>query len=229
MAKHTVKFGEHLARIAYEAGFTDFRHIFDHGDNTALKSKRKSPHVLVPGDTVVLPEPEPKVDESAATEKRHTYEVEWRKLKVRFVLHDPSDKPVKSQACLLEVDGWPVEIKTDGAGTIEREVPHDAANGSLRARNPASGFEVDAVLLIGGLQPVETVPGQIARLNNLGYFAGDPEAPPGAPPKPQEKPDPEVALRFRSAVEEFQCDHGLAVDGKCGPGTQGKLKELHGC
>ena len=32
-----------------------------------------------------------------------------------------------------------------------------------------------------------------------------------------------------SAVEEFQCDHGLTVDGKCGSLTQAKLKKVHGC
>jgi murein L,D-transpeptidase YcbB/YkuD len=34
---------------------------------------------------------------------------------------------------------------------------------------------------------------------------------------------------FLSAVEEFQCDHGLTVDGKCGPATQARLKQAHGC
>ena len=34
---------------------------------------------------------------------------------------------------------------------------------------------------------------------------------------------------FLSAIEEFQCDHGLVVDGKCGPATQAKLKQVHGC
>jgi peptidoglycan hydrolase-like protein with peptidoglycan-binding domain len=41
--------------------------------------------------------------------------------------------------------------------------------------------------------------------------------------------DEEDEARFKSAVEEFQCDHGLAVDGKCGPKTQAKLEEIHGC
>jgi hypothetical protein len=37
-----------------------------------------------------------------------------------------------------------------------------------------------------------------------------------------------IALQFRSAVEEFQCDNQLTVDGKCGPNTQAKLKAVHG-
>jgi len=35
-------------------------------------------------------------------------------------------------------------------------------------------------------------------------------------------------MAFLSAVEEFQCDNGLTVDGDCGPNTQAKLKEVHG-
>jgi peptidoglycan hydrolase-like protein with peptidoglycan-binding domain len=52
------------------------------------------------------------------------------------------------------------------------------------------------------------------RLNNLGYRAGD-------------TTDANDSA-FKSAVEEFQCDYALAVDGICGPNTQGKLKDVHG-
>ncbi len=57
-----------------------------------------------------------------------------------------------------------------------------------------------------------TPSGQQARLDNLGYFAsdGDDDA-------------------FKSAVEEFQCDNSLTVDGDCGPATQAKLKQVYGC
>ena len=58
--------------------------------------------------------------------------------------------------------------------------------------------------------------GQQERLRNLGYLAD---------PLPGD--DPEEL--FRIAVEEFQCDHKLAVDGKCGPATQAKLRDVHGC
>ncbi len=229
MPNHTVKPGEHLAQIALDYGFTNFKHIFDLGENAELKAKRKTPHILAPGDKVWIPEPEPKVDESAATEKLHTYKVTWDKLKLRLVLRDQNDKPVKGQKCALALDSLPVELKTDGAGLIEREIPHHALEAHITARNDELAMDLDATLHIGGLDPVDTITGQIGRLNNLGYDAGDPAAPPGALPPPDKSPDPDAALRFRSAVEEFQCDHGLSVDGKCGPNTQSKLKEVHGC
>jgi peptidoglycan hydrolase-like protein with peptidoglycan-binding domain len=69
-------------------------------------------------------------------------------------------------------------------------------------------------LLIGHLDPVDAVSGQAARLNNLGYNAGSGEG--------------EDVTRFEIAVQEFQVDHGLNIDGICGTETQAKLQELYG-
>ena len=38
----------------------------------------------------------------------------------------------------------------------------------------------------------------------------------------------QIAGQIRSAVEEFQCDHGLSVDGEVGPKTQRALVDAHG-
>ena len=83
-------------------------------------------------------------------------------------------------------------------------------------RDPQTPLEAISIAIrIGHLDPVEETSGQEARLNNLGYAAtGGVEKDPDA---------------LRSAIEEFQCDHGLTVDGICGAKTQNKLKEVHGC
>jgi peptidoglycan hydrolase-like protein with peptidoglycan-binding domain len=78
---------------------------------------------------------------------------------------------------------------------------------------PDDGVQIP--IKIGDLDPEKKVSGQQARLKNLGYFRGDVDG--------QDSDD------FESAVEEFQCDHSLKVDGICGPKTQAKLKEVHGC
>jgi len=75
--------------------------------------------------------------------------------------------------------------------------------------------DVDATLRVGHLDPVEETSGQIARLRNLGYYRG-----------PADGSDLKL---MRAAIEEFQCEHGLTVDGVCGPQTQSKLREVHGC
>ena len=73
---------------------------------------------------------------------------------------------------------------------------------------------IPIAIKIGDLDPVTEISGQIARLNNLGYFAEDIKSP--------------DHVTVESAVEEFQCDNNLAVDGVCGPNTQAQLKKVHG-
>jgi hypothetical protein len=77
----------------------------------------------------------------------------------------------------------------------------------------------DIEIRIGHLDPVTEKSGQIARLNNLGYGAGDIE--------------PSNEELFKSAVEEFQADHNIRtgagkVTGICDARTQAKLKDSHG-
>jgi hypothetical protein len=91
-----------------------------------------------------------------------------------------------------------------------------AQKGALVVNSDQTPFENEFFALkIGHLDPVDTISGQRARLNNLGYFAGDSDDP----------SDP----AFESAAEEFQCDHSLTVDGIVGPQTQAQLKKVHGC
>src|SRR5262249_8508870 len=95
-----------------------------------------------------------------------------------------------------------------------------AERASLIIKDPQTPLDdVVIPIKVGHLDPVEEVSGQQARLNNLGYFAGPLEG----------KTEEENQALFLSAIEEFQCDHGLRVDGICGPQTQAKLKEVHGC
>jgi len=99
-------------------------------------------------------------------------------------------------------------------GRIEHEIPPTAQAGRLVLRDPKTLLETELPLQIGRLDPVDTVSGQRARLRNLGYLVD------------LEGEDEDADLR--TAIEEFQCDHALAVDGRCGPATQAKLRDLHG-
>ena len=85
----------------------------------------------------------------------------------------------------------------------------------LQLRDSEIPFERLIAIQIGDLDPVDESSGQVARLANLGYYRG-----------PVDKVDPD---EFKSAVEEFQCENSLTVDGKIGPKTQAKLKTVHGC
>jgi len=212
---YTVQQGDHLSKIAKDNGFIDYTVIWDHPNNSDLKKLRQNPNVLLPGDEIFIPDAEQK-QESGATDKKHTFNVDKKTLKLRLVLEDIYEKPIAGAQCALLVDGQAYQLTTDGHGKLEQDVPLDAQDGALTIRGDQTPFANDVIpIKIGHLDPVDEISGQIARLNNLGYFAG-----------PLDGSDEDA---FESAVEEFQCDHSLTVDGICGPNTQSKLKQVHGC
>src|SRR5271156_169787 len=212
---YTVEQGDHLSSIAKDYGFTDYTVIWDHPNNADLKNKRKNPNILLPGDEVFVPDMEEK-QESGATDKRHTFKVDKKTLKLRLVLEDIYEKPIAGAQCALLVDGQVFQLTTDGHGKLEQDIPLDAKEGVLTIRGDQTPFANEVIpIKIGHLDPIDEPSGQVGRLNNLGYSAG-----------PLDGSDDDA---FNSAVEEFQCDNGLTVDGICGPQTQSKLKQVYGC
>lgn len=207
MTVHTVEQGEHLSGIAAKYGFRTINVIWEHASNAALKARRKNPHVLLPGDQIAIPDKQEKI-ESRGTTETHRFVLVGQKLTLRITLRDINDKPRPGVSCTLTISNESKPVVTDGAGTITTAISKSARTGTLVVQ------DLDLPLLIGHLDPVEEKSGQLGRLNNLGYEAGEPDSP---------------HILFRSAVEEFQCDQKMAVTGKCDTATQARLKRVHGC
>jgi N-acetylmuramoyl-L-alanine amidase len=213
---HVVSQGEHLFGIAVQYGFTSYTPIWEHANNSELKNKRKNPNVLFPGDRLFIPDR--KTGEySRNTDKRHSFRLKQPPLKLRLVLQDQYEKPIDSASCILVVEGESHRLTTDSEGKLELVIPPTARSAYLVVQDadetPHDGVTVS--IKVGDLDPVEEISGQQGRLRNLGYFWAEVDG--------NSSPD------FLSAVEEFQCDHSLTVDGICGPQTQAKLKDEHGC
>ena len=139
---------------------------------------------------------------------------------LRFVLQNRFAKPIAHAECVLEVEGAITALNTDGNGRVEKPIVAGARGGSLTLRAPQAPLDgVTISMAIGDLDPADERSGQRERLNNLGYFAG---------PSAEADEEADAAL-LSSAIEEFQCDHDLKVDGQCGPLTQAALKKAHGC
>lgn len=212
---HTVKQGEHLSRLAEQYGFSDYRTIWNHPENAELKQKRQDPNVLYPGDTLSIPDRELR-EELRPTDKRHTFVLTRTNLKLRLVLESRFDKPVANAACTLRINPDTWNLTTDGRGRIEQDIRPEVEQAMLIVWDSKTVFDSMQVTFgIGHLDPVEEFSGQWGRLANLGYLSGQPA---------EENPED-----FGSAVEEFQCENDLKVDGICGPKTQAKLKQVHGC
>ena len=209
---YTVKQGDHLFGIAEDNGFHDYHILWDHPNNADLKNLRQNPNILFPGDQIFIPDPEIR-EESRATNKKHSFQVNNQKLQLRLVLEDIYEKPIAAATCSLLVDGQDHQLTTNGQGMLELEITGQTKNAVLIVKSDETPFQnIEIPVKIGSLDPIDTPSGQQARLENLGYFPGDGDKD-----------------AFASAVEEFQCDNHLSVDGICGPATQAKLKQVHGC
>jgi hypothetical protein len=211
---HVIKQGEHISRIADEAGFADPDTIWSHSENASLRELRGDPNVLMPGDELFIPERTEK-EESCATEAKHTFRFRGRQLMLKVRLLGFDDEPLPDTPCELHVDDQVHSLTTDADGRIEQVIPATAESGRLIFEDPLVPFDRSIRIEIGHLDPIAEPSGQRARLANLGYFFSHGD----------ERDDE----RFDAAMQEFQCDHGLTVDGICGPKTQAKLKEIYGC
>jgi N-acetylmuramoyl-L-alanine amidase len=239
---YTVQQGDHLSKLAKKFGFSDYHTIWDHPNNADLKQTRQNPNVLYPGDNLFIPDRELRT-ESRSTDQKHQFKAKKPNLKLRLVLEDMYEKPIAGAKCIVTLGGDSKEITTDGSGRIEEAIPADVHEGTLVIQGDQTPFNnIQIPILVGNLDPVDTISGQIARLNNLGYFAGDPDKPDddsssanggcgcGGPDDTASAViPPGTNQQFQSALQEFQCDHDLTVDGICGPQTQSALKKAHGC
>src|SRR5581483_2711205 len=197
---YTVAQGDHLAAIAWRYGFTEYSIIWDHANNADLKKKRQNPNVLFPGDVLYIPDREQR-EEPRPTDQTHNFVLKRNLLKLHLKLRDHYEKPIANAPCVLVVDGDSHNLTSDGNGELQLEIPPSASQSVLliqdTEQSPYGGMAIP--IKIGHLDPVDEISGQQGRLNNLGYYFGD--------------IDGNDSPRFRMAVEEFQCENGLTVDG----------------
>lgn len=214
-ASHTVQQGEHLSAIAAQYGFGDYAVVWNHPDNASLKDVRGDPNVLLPGDTVAIPDKNTK-QETGATAQRHRFTLAQTPLKLRLLLEEAYSNPVTGASCILTANGTKTDTTTNDEGKVEQRISSGLTEATLTVDVDGSLYADTALMMsVGALDPVDVLSGQAGRLTNLGYLPGTPEA----------ADDP----AFQSALQEFQCDYRLLVDGDPGPKTQAKLREVHGC
>jgi hypothetical protein len=205
---HIVEQGEHLSSIALKYGFYNYKTVWLDESNAGLRQIRKDPNVLFPGDVVMIPERTIKsVD--APTTNLHVFRVFNSALKLRIVLLRFWNRPIGSTKVVLNISGSSDFLSSDVNGLITDDISAREEKAELNV----IGLRVQ--VRIGHLDPIETPSGQLARLTNLGYYLG---ATVGGVD----------LIEVRSAVEEFQCDNLLTVDGVCGPQTQTVLEKEHG-
>src|SRR5262250_3139096 len=116
---YIVQQGDYLSKIAKEHGFSDYRTIWNHPNNAGIKSKRKNPNVLFPGDHLFIPDRE-LGEESRSTDQRHRFKKRGPTLKLRLVLEDIYEKPIANAQCLIILEDQFLHVTTDKTGRIEQ-------------------------------------------------------------------------------------------------------------
>lgn len=205
MSSVIVESGDTVAGLAARNGFCDPRILWNAPENAELRSRRNV-DILAPGDEIYVP-PRELREVKIATGRRHTLRVTRCLVRLRLLLRDVMGKPRADVSAVLEVDGKREDLVADGDGMIELEIDPNARGAVLTV----DGQEYE--LEIGKLAPIDGEEGMTNRLRNLGYLVDGMR-------------DEVEALRL--AVELFQVDHGLAVDGSL-DSIREKLEEVHGC
>lgn len=216
---YTAKAGDWVSKIATRLGFSDWKTVWNDPQNEHLRNLRGDPNVIFPGDQIYIPPIKMRV-ESCPSDKLHQFCVKNPHKKLKLVLRDAEGEPRKNVPCKLEIDHRPFpSVKgTDGDGLIEASIPELSEQGVLMVGE--DGGEVYQ-LLLGQLDPIETVKGYQERLSNLGHYTGEIDGDPG--------PLTRKAVRAFQVFENLrEGKEVLAVDGIMGPKTLERLQKFHG-
>ena len=204
---HTVESGECMTSIADQHGFF-WETLWELPENAELREKRKDPNTLVPGDSVYIPDLREKEVERK-TGRTWRFRRKGIPAQVRLQLFN-GEAPRANEEYEFEVEGRDKqEGKTDSDGVLVVYVPPSALTGKLTIGPDNQVYEFD----FGKLQPIDTVEGVQARLNNLGYACGEVNG--------------EMNDETKAAIEQFQRRFRLDPTGEADEATQAKLFEIH--
>ncbi len=214
MIKHVVAPGQTAEGIIWSYTLDDYKAVWMNGDNAKLRDARPDPNLLMPGDTIVIPEPKPKTY-SLATGKNHriVLKVPKKELRLRILLH--KDEPLAGAGYRLSVDGEknPRQGTTDGDGLLKEVVRCDRAGALLEIDGRKFRLRF-SYLCPFPAAPEESVAGVSSRLACLGYEAG------GA-----SRPSPAL----QGALSLYQRDAEIDHTGELDSATRDQLAEDFGC
>lgn len=207
---YIVKQGDCISSIAFEHGFFP-ETIWNHENNAELKKKRQDPNVLMPGDVVFVPDKRLKVvSEPTNQVHKFSYKAGSAKLNLKLLM---DDEPLANEPFVLDIEGNLFEGTVDNEGRIRVPVIPNAENGKLTVGT--APHQIEYVLDLGWLDPIEQISGVKKRLHNLGYEVGI--------------MDQRVSNELRDAILEFEFDHNLEQTGQVTDQLRARLKEVYGC
>jgi N-acetylmuramoyl-L-alanine amidase len=169
--RHIAQQGDCIHSLAAMHGHI-WQTLWEHPENRHLREIGRTPSQLLPGDEVVIPEVRIK-DMDAQTEQTHRYRKKGSLVELR-VLVTEFGLPRKNEPCHLEIGSPANRIesatgKTNADGLAVFQLSPNLTRATLVVGTEKDRYE----LLIGHMDPPDTLSGKHARLENLGYSCGD--------------------------------------------------------
>jgi hypothetical protein len=173
MERYLTQDGDCLSSISATHGFRRSGSVYDDSVNSVLRRRRPDRSQLLPGDVVMIPDPEERA-EPADTGKRTTFYVvpEERTFLRLVVLYREKLK------YRVTTDLGITEGESDASSPIEAEVPRTARKATIelwpaaQAESPPAGPSITYEIELGRLSPLDTIRGVQGRLLNLGHYRG---------------------------------------------------------
>lgn len=202
--------GESVESIAAETGHL-WHTIWNHGNNTELRQKRTSPHILHPGDELFIPDVELR-EAPKPTDAKHRFRLKAATIRLKLLVRE-QNRPLANKPYVLVVDGTTYNGSTSGSGIVEAVIPAGSREGTLLIE-PGTPQEKVFRLDLGHLDPITEVSGWQGRLRNLGFFAGS--------------VDGERSEALADAIRAFQQANSLPETGEMDGATRARLESEHG-
>ncbi len=218
MPKQKVGENESCSSLAKKKGFY-WKTIWEHGENAALREKRKDPNVLAADDDIFIPDLVPK-EVSKGTEAKHSFVRKGEPTEIKMQLLELGE-PRKNAPYIFECNGKSKNGQTDGEGILKQFVPGDAKSARLLFKD---GTEIHN-LRIGSLDPHDLATGIVQRLNNCGFKFNASSIKKGMSAK-EAFEEGKVGNKGVRALKNFQAQNGLEANGKLDGATIAKFEEL---
>lgn len=190
--------------------------IWDHPANAALRRVRSNREALLAGDRLTIPPLRPKevVIQTGAT---HRFRRRGVPSRIDLVVRDELWGTVfAGKAYALTAGGVRHEGRTDAEGRVRHWVAPEITRGELELWPDTPGYprHLSWPIAVGRLDPIETVSGVQARLENLGFDCGDER---GA-----------LGPATRRAIRAFRSLRGLPPGDEIDGPLRAALRERHG-
>lgn len=157
-----------IASIAAAHGFPSSESVWDAPDNSELRNTRKNPAVLSAGDTVRLPEANPK-SFTVARGKVLRVVAKSPPVRLRVKLSAAWVAPDKTVDAKIRFDeGEEVACKIED-GVLDVRMPAATMTADLQLATPGRSGRTRLRFRVGGLPPITTDEGVRIRLKALGH------------------------------------------------------------